>query len=299
MKVVATALVLIAGAAVVLWFGNTLNSWVLGGLIGGFAALLLSIPISLTLFSYLSRRYDARFSLGAQEGATFAPIYDYSEVPPRSMRQSYVAEGYPHEMLSEEEVSDTPDDSYSNVPLIQQKDVSGRRTTTRRMYYPGFPGYEPSSFYSQQRAAALRAARREAAGQDDDLEVLPTNFSRRLPPVRRTSRSLSEQANREIRASQDLAEQQARQRYRYRRRIVDAAPTQISLPEVRESTVDQPPSQQADPQKDNLTRPLVRRAPYTYGDDALRQKLSQQPIVRRSSLFEGIHDDDDEELKYR
>ena len=47
MKAVAVALVLIAGAAVVLWYGNTLNSWVLGGLIGGLAALLLSIPISL------------------------------------------------------------------------------------------------------------------------------------------------------------------------------------------------------------------------------------------------------------
>src|SRR5690242_504616 len=59
-KAVATALVLIAGAAVVLWYGNTLNSWVLGGLIGGFAALLLSIPISLTLFTYLSHRHEER-----------------------------------------------------------------------------------------------------------------------------------------------------------------------------------------------------------------------------------------------
>src|SRR5579883_626713 len=61
MKAVATALVLIVGAAVVLWYANTLNSWVLGGLIGGLAALLISIPISLTLFSYLSHRHeDAR-----------------------------------------------------------------------------------------------------------------------------------------------------------------------------------------------------------------------------------------------
>src|SRR5437588_4537751 len=58
MKAVAAALVLIVGAAVVLWYGNTLNSWVLGGLIGGFGALLLSIPISLVLFSWISRHYD-------------------------------------------------------------------------------------------------------------------------------------------------------------------------------------------------------------------------------------------------
>ena len=57
-KTVAMALILIIGAAVVLWYGNTLNSWVVGGLIGGFAALLLSIPISLVLFSYFSRHYD-------------------------------------------------------------------------------------------------------------------------------------------------------------------------------------------------------------------------------------------------
>ncbi|WP_069804689.1 hypothetical protein [Thermogemmatispora onikobensis] len=58
MRAAAVAFVLVAAAAVVLWFGNTLNSWVLGGLIGGLAALLLSIPISLSLFSFLSRRHD-------------------------------------------------------------------------------------------------------------------------------------------------------------------------------------------------------------------------------------------------
>lgn len=58
-KAVPVALVLIAGAAVVLWFGNRLNSWVLGGLIGGLASLLLSVPISLTLFAYFARQHDA------------------------------------------------------------------------------------------------------------------------------------------------------------------------------------------------------------------------------------------------
>jgi hypothetical protein len=57
-KAVPVALVLIAGAAVVLWFGNQLNSWVLGGLIGGLASLLLSIPISLALFTHFARQHD-------------------------------------------------------------------------------------------------------------------------------------------------------------------------------------------------------------------------------------------------
>jgi hypothetical protein len=56
-KAVTAALVLIVGAAVILWYGNTLNSWVVGGLVGGFSALLLSIPISLVLFSYFSHHY--------------------------------------------------------------------------------------------------------------------------------------------------------------------------------------------------------------------------------------------------
>ncbi|HKV59673.1 MAG TPA: hypothetical protein VJO32_15375 [Ktedonobacteraceae bacterium] len=60
MKVAALALVLIVASAVVLIFANTLNSWVLGGLIGGLAALLISIPISLIIFASLARRQDER-----------------------------------------------------------------------------------------------------------------------------------------------------------------------------------------------------------------------------------------------
>lgn len=60
MRVAAVALVLVVGAAVVLGFANTLNSWVLGGLLGGLAAILLSIPISLTLFMLLARRHETR-----------------------------------------------------------------------------------------------------------------------------------------------------------------------------------------------------------------------------------------------
>jgi hypothetical protein len=44
----------------------------------------------------------------------------------------------------------------------------------------------------------------------------------------------------------------------------------------------------------SLKNPLVRRAPYTYEDDPIRQQFAQQidgPITRRSSLFE----DDEEE----
>ena len=45
----------------------------------------------------------------------------------------------------------------------------------------------------------------------------------------------------------------------------------------------------------NVNRPLVRRAPYMYEDDPLRQELAQHldtPTVRRSSRFD--EDDDGE-----
>src|ERR1700730_12264374 len=95
MKVVATALVLIAGAAVVLWYGNTLNSGVLGGLIGGLAALLLSIPISLTLFAYISRRHEDRLAVEAQEEVTLAQM-DYQDIPMlhRPMRRGYIVDAF-------------------------------------------------------------------------------------------------------------------------------------------------------------------------------------------------------------
>lgn len=60
MKFAALALVLVVASAVVLIFANTLNSWVVGGLIGGLAALLISIPISLIIFSTFARRHDER-----------------------------------------------------------------------------------------------------------------------------------------------------------------------------------------------------------------------------------------------
>lgn len=86
MRAAAVALVLIIGAVVLLIFANTLNSWVLGGLIGGLAALLISIPISLFLFTILARRHDEELrALQEQleeemaagvEGREYAEVYE-------------------------------------------------------------------------------------------------------------------------------------------------------------------------------------------------------------------------------
>ena len=78
MKAVATAVVLIAAGAVILWSGVTLNSWVLGGLIGGLAALLIAVPIALILFFHLSKHHNA-FSGGAmgRKKVSLSQVYDY------------------------------------------------------------------------------------------------------------------------------------------------------------------------------------------------------------------------------
>src|SRR5579883_1790751 len=86
MRVAAMAFVLVVGAAVVLVFANTLNAWVLGGLLGGLAAILLSIPISLMLFTLLARRHDARQRSARLPFEDEQEMYDAPVV--------YEAEGY-------------------------------------------------------------------------------------------------------------------------------------------------------------------------------------------------------------
>jgi hypothetical protein len=48
----------------------------------------------------------------------------------------------------------------------------------------------------------------------------------------------------------------------------------------------------------NLRNPLVRRAPYLYDDDPLNEEFARQldndqPITRRSSLYEHYRDDEE------
>lgn len=357
-KAVAAALVLIAGAAVVLWFGNTLNSWILGGLIGGLAALLLSIPISLIMFSYLSRRHDERlraeaewteaeFSQRAIHGAYEVEEYteaeeeeywdegeEYYQEPRQQVRNlpQIASQRLPAQLPAPNRSSASRRGNYGplprpgtkNVPATRSKDAGSRRPTTRYMNDPG-------SVMRQHRSAALRAARMEKFQQyeDDDVEVLPTHLSRRMPSKR------SEQDNyeqlprpRSLRQLPPETPQPQRQR-----RVNEAKPSRRDLPRSRAPEDESSLYQSAyldDPETENLRdfypetgpmagstgqfvrnprldgalqqtenpsgtlgRPLVRRAPYTYEDDAIRQELSQQlhpPRIRRSSRLEQQHD---------
>lgn len=234
MKAVAVALVLIAGAAVVLWYGNTLNSWVLGGLIGGLAALLLSIPISLTLFSYLSKRHDERLQAEEQEEIALARESDYPDIPPRLVRRQREVEGYvvtdetPEDIWQDEEIYaprqpralpaptqqrqgaigqeqrgrnseklPTPQHgTHISSERVQQGRPKGKETTVLRPTTKkmNVPGYEPTSSLSYHRSEALRTARLEAAKQQQDDDV-------EVLPTNSPKRGLS------IRPSQALAKQ--------------------------------------------------------------------------------------------
>ncbi len=268
MRAAAVALVLIIGAAVVLSFANTLNSWVLGGLIGGLAALLISIPISLLLFSHLSRRHDEQLKAELEEEMALAQSLEYEE----PAEQVYDAEGY---LMSEEyyieqrEQVEYPEERGYRLPAphrlpaagqsqaamdrafqqratiyspvdeqyLQDGSVARRKNPTpHRLPAAQTPGNygSPDARRSRHHTAALRAAMREAARQKDDpdVDVFPTTPGNlRRSTSTRLSQPLEEQPARSSgqRPSRQLP-QSPRQTTSQNRsqRIVDATPPQSS-----------------------------------------------------------------------
>src|SRR5437868_1504170 len=160
MRTAAVALVLILGAAVVLWYANTLNSWVLGGLIGGLAALLLSIPISLTLFSYLSRRHEERLKAEAEEEMAQAHLEAYEGYVEGAV-EGYDADDYLLSSAEAEEEWQEEEESYSmqrgvrnlpvpvsqpRLPVARQRQVPEHlpaRQSQRSAEYPVVPDRQP------------------------------------------------------------------------------------------------------------------------------------------------------------
>jgi hypothetical protein len=163
-KAVAAALVLIAGAAVVLWFGNTLNSWVLGGLIGGLAALLLSIPISLTLFSYLSHHHDEQLRAEAELAeAELSQMYEYEyqQIPARSVRGTYSVEEYVDPDAGEfwdedDEYYQQPRQPMRRLPPPTQQRLPEPRPTPNRQAVSRRGAYEPLPKPGTRNASAAR-----------------------------------------------------------------------------------------------------------------------------------------------
>ncbi len=376
MKAVATALVLIAGAAVVLWYGNMLNSWVVGGLVGGLAALLVSIPLSLVLFSYFARHHDE--SEQHRDDAFDEELFEDDVYPQlsarrmRSARNTYEGRGVyqiVEERASQRAATWGPREN-DRVPSMRQlpapssnrsPSVRGYTTSPRLPVAPrsssqerGLTSHHPTrqlpeyqalknsqkavgTERSQLQAQALRAARLEASkpkqSKDQEFESYAYEYkeerryedystygSERGSAIYRERQLLEEE--RLAANEQEAFPQRKRGRApRRNRRIIDST----LLPEdgyegyegyannsasstyeddartpdghdfaTRERDTDRIVSA---PAPEKVGRSLVRRAPYLYEDDPMREEFAQhvrEPITRRSSRYLTPFPDEEE-----
>lgn len=237
MRVAAVTLVLIVGAAMVLVFANTLNSWVLGGLLGGLAALLLSIPISLALFTLLARRHNTflhtRHRSFEDEPAFAEDLYheqvvyeaefsyndEHEHVPgdPRARylleERSLPASGYLRLPAAEHDLDAYEDEQASavrheprNYPR-QPRSSSRIQTSVQTSHLPQHPVRgETSQQYSthalsQHQSEALRVARQEAQRQRSGSSSLS-----RHTQESRTQALQRARASRQLRARRPLDE---------------------------------------------------------------------------------------------
>jgi hypothetical protein len=335
MRVAAVALVLIVGAAVVLAFANTLNSWVLGGLLGGLAAILISIPVSLALFTLLARRHDARQQFLGQ------PFEDEPEFAEDFYDEAMIYEAEQEaDILYEDELEENllAYREPRNYPLQPRNsanvadDLSVSQYPTQQM---GSPRQRSTRSLSQHRSVALRKALQEAQ-QQQPTENRPSSASpsrylpkRSLPPQRpRTGNTLrpplptttgiqrpvNEQDSwtaRQERVWRSMNEENETDDERFTTdRVREQYPRHTSYPRKprasryvepqtgffeeegkNEQTKSSTQRSSREHQSGTIHNPLIRRAPYLYNDDPLRQELAQQldsdrPITRRSSRLD-------------
>lgn len=373
MRVAAVALVLVVGAAVVLAFANTLNSWVLGGLLGGLAALLLSIPISLALFTLLARHQDARrrsMNVFYEDEPEFTED-GYNE------RVVYEAEGYLS--FGDEDLAGDPRARYllderrrpmsgllrlppagsgraSYEEELKQNTPREPRNYPRQPRYPARnlardtgtrfpqPSQRPTQgtarrnlstrSLAQHQSDALRMARQEAqhghrANSDTRARRSQSTPRSRLVRQQHTPSSLS---RRPLDESITRSTEQQRARFTWREeedsgdfstdqfyassqhyprrpsyprqprpdrpRAVDPWRGSEDDEDMQDEFTSRQTRREADRMSGSLRNPLVRRAPYLYDDDPLREEFAQQldserPITRRSSLYEHYQDDEE------
>jgi hypothetical protein len=183
-----------------------------------------------------------------------------------------------------------------------------------------------------QKSAAIHAARLEQARQanemqHDDVEFMPTYISRRVPTVR-PDRDANGQYGRRPRMTHQLSQRDPQEPLPLKRRTPS---TDVPLNQLSPSSLDDDEAYlHEEPHTDNLSadyypdtgsfrrstdqfarhphlderpsgsinKPLQRRAPYMYDDDALREELWQQmppPRVRRSTRhLEQQHFDEED-----
>ena len=368
MKAVATALVLIVGAAVVLWYGNMLNSWVVGGLVGGLAAVLLSIPLSLVLFSHFAHHHDEPED---QRVAVFAEeLFEEEAYPQMSARRM---RNVREVRVVEEQVSprtatwgrdeDYRDKNYSDqnyyapaqlpAPATTRLPAARRQTSPQRLpaaprnlspersmtsrhptrQLPEYQAIKNNQNRSQLQAKALRAARLEASQQSRDQEFESYGYreerrygndstygSQRGAAIYRERRLEEERFST---SEQEAISQKRRGRApRRERRIIDSTLQPEDGYEQYEEYGDDnvsPPYEddarttgmqriarrerrtdwiETSPSTEKVGRSLVRRAPYLYDDDSLREEFAQyvqEPITRRSTRYLTSFPDEEEQ----
>ncbi|HLX58152.1 MAG TPA: hypothetical protein VKR83_14110 [Ktedonobacteraceae bacterium] len=347
MKVAALALVLIIASAVVLIFANTLNSWVLGGLIGGLAAILITIPISLIIFTSLARRHDERlyaqmtleqeadqtyyqdeYQQGYAEGdgydeydeyggfyeaeAYYLPDEDEYELP-RGRRQPEVrslpaagqsyASSAAQTTANQRVLNNTHNAASAQAFRKPTRDLgAGRQRTqeistrhnaqTGHQRNPRSP-YTTRSLRSHQQAAALRAAQQEAAQGVHAPEQVTTG------PMRRhsTTRHLPPQSIQlhRSRLQEEAAKNSAVDAQRGRYPTTEPIRMNPDTGQITRNPQLGEVFRGDEAITGNLHNPLVRRAPYLYEDDAMREEFSQQinkPIARRASLYQSLEEEE-------
>ncbi len=366
MRAAAAAIVFILGAAVILVLANSLNSWVVGGLIGGLAALLISIPISVLLFTVISRRHDVKLQAIHQELSEMG----YVDLDEHGYEQVYETEAYvvadeeyyhraAHRKMVDAPALPAAGQSYASTQASRRpsqtlpqgrvkgtptRDLSSERQPAKRSRH------EVNAMRSRFQTAALQAARREAQ-QLEGIERMSTHarVANTNASQGRIPRPLGRQAENSKNAGHgsDLTRQQKVTQQNSSQQSINTSSGQQNRTR-RPSSPDKPDAKNWSPQTDslhmndlqsgslrmrssmpetetlrahpqtgqitrnpqlgqsnrypdvttgNLNSPLVRRAPYLYEDDPLRQELAQQideePIVRRSSRHLYLEDGDE------
>ncbi len=196
MRVAALALVLIVASAVVLIFANTLNSWVLGGLIGGLAALLISIPISLIIFATLARRHDERFyaqMLLQQEEELAYDEEEYEEGDDYDEEDEFgrVYEADAYYLPADQEEFELPrgrrQSEMRNLPAAGQSYASSSSRSTAKQRAVNTPQDAPST-------RASRRATREFAYERERGEKAPESSTSRQKQNQQTGHQRAERA---------------------------------------------------------------------------------------------------------
>jgi hypothetical protein len=297
-KAVPVALVLIAGAAVILWFGNRLNSWILGGLIGGLASLLLSIPISLTLFAYFARQRDED--------------EQYPQVVRKRLPSRRRSSPLPHEIdagyyddecaLVDGEISTIVEEPYQppNVgrdsgwldeefgspipPAGQLPPTASSRRTTGHM-----PSRHLSAPYGMQQRKTTPVSH-QADDAEEEYRTRKTTVRRTAYPGLPSSHQTSFRSRFRSNALHTARLEAAQQHMEENDTSIEDYDEPSISPAARSRRGREARTDHLLPDAftEDIHKPLQRRAPYTYEDDEVRQETSlyrEAPLVRRSSRY--------------